>query len=85
MARKSTTTASASRNDNFQAADAFLRLELVDAKGNRHRLPKDVALYMKNFVAEQMINKAQASEDHEFKLVGKVHVVDNAPKEDIEF
>lgn len=85
MARKSSPSNANANRDNFQAADAFLRLELVDAKGNRHRLPKDVALYVKNFIAEQMINKATADADHEFELVGKVHVVDNSPKEDIEF
>lgn len=84
MARR-TSTAKAQSNTGFTQADAFLRLELEDAKGNRHRLPKDVALYLRNHVAEQMINKADKDADFEFTLKGKVHVVSNEPKEDINF
>lgn len=84
MARKNTTNTSATRGD-FKAADAFLRLELVAADDSKHRLPKDVALYLQQFLSEQMINKASADPDFEFKFVGKVHVVDNTPKADIAF
>lgn len=85
MARKTTTTSNnnGNNNSNFQQADAWLRLELVDSLGNRHRLPKDVALYLKNHVSANMIRKAEETNEHEFSLVGVVHVVDNAPKEDI--
>lgn len=85
MARKTATQSNNSRSDNFQAADAFLRLEVVDGAGNKHRLPKDVALYLKNHISEQLINKANEDEEFEFKLVGKVHVVDNSPKEAVKF
>lgn len=85
MARKNNNSTRGNDNNNFQSADAFLRLELVDGQGNKHRLPKDVALYMKNWIGEQMIAKASSEEDFEFNLIGKVHVVDNSPKDDIEF
>ncbi len=85
MGRKTTNATTSTRNDQFQAADAFLRLELVDNSGDKHRLPKDVALYLKNHLSEQLIKKASQDADFEFKLVGKVHVVDNSPKEDINF
>lgn len=83
MAR--TNTNPPARNGNFQTADAFLRLEVVAADGTRHRLPKDVALYVKNHIAEQLIAKAQDDADFEFTLAGKVHVVDNSPKEPVKF
>lgn len=89
MARKTNSnSASRNTNSNFAPADAFLRLSVLDSKGNKHRLPKDVALYLKNHVSEQLINaqnEAASDEPIEFKLVGEVHVVDNSPKEDIKF
>ena len=88
MARKTTSASnetSANNNNGFKAADAFLRLEIVDANGNKHRLPKDVALYLQNHLSAQLIKAAKADADKEFTLVGKVHVIDNSPKEDIAF
>lgn len=86
MGRKTNaSTQSTGRTDNFQTADAFLRLEVVAADGSKHRLPKDVALYIKNHLSEQLIKKASDDAEYEFKLVGKIHVVDNSPKEDIAF
>lgn len=86
MARKSANSASNS-NANFKPADAFLRLEVLDSQGNRHRLPKDMALHLEKHVHENMIKAQLASGETEveFKLVGVVHVVDNSPKEDIKF
>jgi hypothetical protein len=87
MARKTTTTTNANSPTAYTQADAWLRLELVDAKGGRHRLPKDVALYLKNHVSANMINKADpdnGGDTFEFKFVGTVHLVDNTPKADIE-
>ncbi|AUR87237.1 hypothetical protein HYP58_gp91 [Vibrio phage 1.097.O._10N.286.49.B3] len=89
MARK-TSTSRATTNSNFKPADAFLRLEVVDTEGNKHRLPKDMAMHLEKHIHEMMINAQMAadekgSEPIEFKLVGTVHVVDNAPKGEVKF
>lgn len=84
MARR--TTANQNTGNTFEnKADGFLRLEVEDANGKRHRIPRDVALYIKNHISEQLINKASDDAEYEFKLFGKVHVVDDTPKEDIKF
>ncbi|APC46079.1 hypothetical protein HYP06_gp076 [Vibrio phage vB_VspP_pVa5] len=89
MARKTSTPRTAG-NSNFKPADAFLRLEVVDAAGNQHRLPKDMAMHLEKHIHEMMINAQMAADEAgtdavEFKLVGTVHVVDNAPKGEVKF
>ena len=83
MARR--TTPAKNTTPAFAPAEAFLRLSLVDSKGNKHRLPKDAALYIKHFVSEQMIKAATANPEQEFTFVGTINVVDTKPKDAIEF
>lgn len=90
MARKTSNTRTTTGNSNFKPADAFLRLEVVDADGNKHRLPKDMAMHLEKHIHEMMINAQLAADEKgaepvEFKLVGSVHVVDNAPKGEVKF
>lgn len=80
MARKTTAQAT-----NFNKADAFLRLSVVDNMGEEHRLPKDLALQISNHVSANLVAKAEADPDFKFNLIGTVHVVDNTPKDDINF
>ena len=81
MARKTNNA----QSKDFKQADAFLRLSVKDKDGNLHRLPKDMAMYLEKHIHANMIKTANKNEEHEFTLVGQVHVVDNAPKEDVEF
>lgn len=82
MARKTNTTTNTNSRTN-NPADAFLRLEVIDSKGNAHRLPRDVALYMSTFMGEQLIKATEADAEKTFELRGSVHIVDNSPKEDL--
>ena len=84
MGRKSSTSNTASTSTTNNPADAWLRLEVVDASGNRHRLPRDLAMQLKNHIHAQLIKNCDGG-TKEFNLVGTVHVVDKAPKEDIAF
>lgn len=78
-------TRSGNNNNNFTPADAFLRLSVVDHEGNEHRLPKDVAIYLKHHITEQMIAATEANPERKFQLVGSIHIVDDTPKGDIKF
>lgn len=88
MARKDNSATASRGNSNFQQADAFLRLEVVDSEGNKHRMPRDIALYLKNHISEQLITAAASGTNEKpvsFSFKGTIHIVDNTPKEDIKF
>lgn len=69
----------------FEKADAWLNLELVDAKGNRHKLPKGVAQYLKDHVSAQMVKAQAANPDLEFHFVGKIIVPTEQSQKEIPF
>lgn len=79
--RQRTENTNTNANGNYERADAFLRVYLVDAEGNKHRLPKDMALYLKNNVSAAMISKAQEDGEFEFTLAGSINIVNNEPKD----
>lgn len=85
MARRDASTKKETNNSNFKKADAFLRLEVVDSAGNKHKLPKDLAMYLSNHVQASMIKAAEDKPEVEFKLVGSIHIVSDEPKADIKF
>jgi hypothetical protein len=57
---KKTNTA---RKSDMAQADAFLNLAVTDSNGVQHRLPKGLALYLKDKVSRSMINAQIANND----------------------
>lgn len=57
----------------YDQADAWLNLVVVDAAGNKHRLPKGLAMYLKDKLSAQMI-KAASEKEVTFKLEGTITV-----------
>lgn len=84
MGRRDTSTTQ-NNQSSTTTVDGYLRLEVVDSKGNKHRIPRDVALYVEKHISKQLIDAATADPDKEFTLIGTVHVIDKTPKEDIDF
>ena len=62
MAVKSKAVAKTGVNQ-LPKADAFLNLNVVDANGQAHRLPKGLALYIKDKVSASMINAEKRNLD----------------------
>lgn len=58
---------------SYDQADAWLNLVVVDAAGNKHRLPKGLAMYLKDKLSAQMI-KAASEKEVTFKLEGTITV-----------
>jgi len=80
------TKKTAAKNDNFEQADAFMNLELVDKHNKRHSISKGLPLHIKNWLMAQMITAAGEDPDLEFNLVGKITiVVPDAEREQIAF
>jgi hypothetical protein len=73
MAYKTQEQVQAGYINNRKEAQAWLNLELVDKHGERHRLPKGLALY-ESKIETLLIKLAQENPDKEFQLVGKVYV-----------
>lgn len=72
MAIKGTKTTPATK-PAYDQADAWLNLVVVDAAGNKHRLPKGLAMYLKDKLSAQMI-KAASEIEVIFKLEGTITV-----------
>lgn len=83
MARKVANSNNLQRQADTAAG--WLRLELIDKNGKAYRLPKDLPLFDKFHPHAQMMNLAEKDSEFEFTFKGKVHIVDDTPKEDIEF
>lgn len=78
MGRKTTdtnTNTNTSSNTNSNKAAAFLNLELVDANGNKHKLPRGLALQLEDAVSNAMIEKAKEDSEFKFSLEGTVRIV----------
>lgn len=92
---KKNTAARKSTNDLPQA-DAFLNLAVIDKNGVSHRLPKGMALYIKDRTSKSMINaqllnneaaKASGTEPVAvtFQLTGTIYIQPDEVAEDILF
>lgn len=71
LTKKST----AAKTNDFEKADAFLNLALVDANGKQHNMPKGVPLHVKQWLTGQMIEAAKQNPSVEFKFVGSITLV----------
>lgn len=71
LTKKSTTKPSA----DFDKADAFVNLSLVDANGEKHSMNKGLPLHVKQWLNKQMIEAAKQNPDIEFKFVGTITLV----------
>ena len=82
--------------NDLPQADAFLNLAVVDANGVQHRLPKGLALYIKDRVSKSMINAQLANNEAAkangtepvaitFQFTGTVYIQPDEAAEDILF
>ena len=55
---------------NYEKADAFLNLVLIDSEGNEFRLGKGLPLYMKDALSKALIENA----DKSFRFKGTVQL-----------
>lgn len=60
-------------SNNMKEARGWLNLEMVDKNGERHRLPKGLALYESKLEA-LLLKIAAENPDKEFNLVGKIYI-----------
>lgn len=75
MGRKTTDTNTNNTSNTSKTAAAFLNLELVDANGNKHKLPRGLALQIEDAVSNAMIEKAKEDSEFKFSLEGTVRIV----------
>ena len=73
MAIKGNKTTPAATKPAYDQAEAWLNLGVVDAAGNKHRLPKGLAMYLKDKLSAQMI-KAASEKEVTFKLEGIITI-----------
>lgn len=87
MALVGNKTNSVKSNANFDKADAFMNVALVDKHGNEHSLGRNgIPLHVSNWLQGQIIEKVKENPDSTFKLVGTVHiVVPDDEREKVEF
>lgn len=64
----------ATTSNNFDKADAFLNIELVDKNGVRYPLPKGLPLHVTNWISSQMVTAATDKPDMEFSFVGTIRI-----------
>ena len=83
--RKSASAKNNSVNSSYDKADAWLNLSVIDANGVSRKLPKGLALYLKDHLSAKMI-KAASSKEVTFKLEGTITIPSgDVVDEDIEF